>query len=703
MISRRLLMLGAAALKTGNTSLAAWVLRNSHDPEARSIAGLALSGGYAYRITSDADVATVNAAAATMAAGAKIGVQRGITLRTMLNLTANNLTVEAYGSGAQPLFDASNVVDPATWTKTAGLTNVYQTTIALDGGSKSLGNCWADDAFLTQVTSTALCDSTAGSAYVSDWTATSATLYVHTATGASPASDGHAYSYSSRWHGVKLTGTGCTVRGIKTRRSAHQDGSLVTYGENCTWDTCRIEDGARHASLAGCGLVALNCYWYRARNDLEAGQSANQLVVNQATVSGKSYSTTGCTFDGGDQPNVSALSNHGADNTALFASITHSSCTFINQAQCGDAHATTHTLDTCTFTNCVQGPYVGTNGATLLVKNCSGSVSTVFKNDTATGVTVTVQNNSWTPPICGTGVYRADSAGPSTGNTYNFTNETIYSTGATSGTGDVVRIADGAVNLSGLNVGPNLFGLKALHNLRLGFGGGTVTLTANDNHYPFGRDFIINGTTYATFALYQAGTTQDSRSDVNGTGGVGGSTSVFFADNFNRADENLEASANWTRNGGAAAQAGVRSNQLAMIGTTQTAYTCPDTTKTQLWVRGNVASLPGTPSSMPLAIIVDVNNWLALRWSAAQIQFEKCVAGTISQVGVVNTTVNVGDQLMLVKDGNVATVYVNGAVTIINGQSYAATTLDPATKAGTVARGSVLNPAIDNFEVGRAA
>ncbi|WCD56234.1 hypothetical protein [Caulobacter phage BL94] len=660
--------------------------------------------GYAYVIRSDADVAMVNALGA-LASGTKIGVLSGQTYRTQLTRADDGLIIEAVGGGAKPLFDASEVIASNAWTKTGGLTNVYQTTITLDGGSKSLGNCWADDAFLTQVTSTAACDAMPGSAYIADWTATTTTLYVRTATGVAPGVDGKAYSYSKRWHGIKLTGAGCTVRGVRTRRNAHQDGSMVCTGENATWIDCRIEDGCRHASLAGAGAALIGVYHYRSRNDLEAGQSANLFVCNQPAILGKSYSTQNCTWDGGDQPNVSALSNHGGTASDRWTSITHTDDSFINCTQCGDAHAISQIIDGCTFTNCTQGPFIGTNNIGLTIKNCSGSLNQVWKNDASTGVTVTCQDNTWTPTTIGTGLYRADSAGPTSGNTYNFTRETVYSIGATSGTGDLIRVADGAVNISTINVGPNLFGLKLLHNMRVGFNGGAVTLAANDNHWPFGRDFIVNGTTYATFSAYQTGTGQDAAGDTNGTGGQGGASSVFFSDNFDRADENLEASANWTRQGGSTGAAGVRSNQLAMLGTgSPTAYTSPDTTKTAHWARGIVKSVPGTPGPFPIAVrVVDSSNFIGVRWSGSQGQVWKCVAGTLSQIGTWTATISVGDQIMLVAEGTGVTVYQNGALTSINGLAYAAAALDTATKCGTAARASVLNPAIDNYEVGRAA
>lgn len=636
------------------------------------------------------------------AAGKRIGVMGGSVFRTSVTLTGDDIKVvgRPIGDGAKPLFDDSKTI--AAWTPHATLANRWQATLTLPGNIKILGNAWLNDDFIAQTTSEAA-TSAATPLYVSGWTATSATAtYYSTVDPNTLIAAGSVFTHSYS-HGLFIDGDRPSVIGIRTRRNGHQDGSLRLTGEDIYAEDCDVEDGCRHAMIAGAGAEFVRTRFYRARNDLEAGQSANLLVVNQSEVESEGYTTTDCIFDGGDQPNVSALSNHGSPDTDRFASITHSGDTFINCKQCGDAHADEQLMENCTFTNCAQGPFVGTGGVSLIIRTCSGSLDQVFKNDAAANVTITCEGNTWEPTTLGTGLYRADST--ASGNTYNFVNETIHTDGATSGTGDLIRIAAGTVNRSGMNVGPNLFGLKLLHIMRLGFNGGTVTLTSNNNHDPFGRDYIVNGTTYATFSAYQAGTGQDAASATDGTGGVGGSSAIFFSDDFTRANQNLEASTDWTRQTGTqstAAAATVSSNQLALVGTNRTAYAAPDTGQADHWAEIELGTIPGTPGPFPVAVrIVDSDNFLAFRCSASQGQVWKCVSGTLNQIGTVTATFSTGDKVRLLAEGTAVTLYHKDAVTSINGLAYAASALDSATKNGIAARASALSPAADNFRSGR--
>jgi hypothetical protein len=261
-------------------------------------------------------------------AGLRIGVRRGTSYRQQLTLTGAAVYVGAYGDGPLPLFDASDLI-PDGWTATAGRTNVWQRGITLPGTAGHLGNAWNGNTFLVQVASIAACESTPGSFFVTSWTTANSTIHINSATDP----NGGAWSYSARSFGLTINGNSAVVEDIRTRRNAHQGGSITLYGNDCIARRLRIEDGARHAMYAYAGLVAEDCYFFRGRNDLEAPGSANSLVVNEPIVAGKRYRTVRCTFDGGDTPLYTGPQNHGADANELFEQIDHIDPVFINVVQ----------------------------------------------------------------------------------------------------------------------------------------------------------------------------------------------------------------------------------------------------------------------------------------------------------------------------------------------------------------------------------
>lgn len=634
----------------------------------------------------------------TLDDGTRVGIAGGSNFSLGLDVIGNDLLISSYGPGPRPHFNCAESLSSGGWIKTEGRTNVYQRTITLPNSVKAKGNIYEDGIALTQVTTLDACDATPGRAYVTDWTAASATLYLHPTGSSNPASNGKAYSYTRYLRGIFVDGDRAKVIGIHTSKNAHQDGSLVTTGEDCIWQNCLIEDGCRHAALAGAGLHATSCTFKRASNTLEPPTS-NLLVINQTAVLGKSYRLTRCVFDGENGNAVTAVSNHGANAADLFSTCYQEQCTYKDLVLGVSIVSDDLIISDPVLQNVTQFALFGANGAKVTIVDGSGTCNQLIKAESnRTGITTVLTRGSYTIPVLSTFGFVNYEATSGT-NAVNVTDLTAFIQ-SYSGNGDFFRVKHGTITRSGVNIGPNT--PTTLNRIdRLGQDGGTGTLVASNNRFPYGASYLINGTTRSLSSV-KANLSQEIGTTADGNGGVPSNVGqVFFSDEFDRADENLETNANWIRLGGAAGQAAVRSNQLAMIGTTQTAYYVPSIGQTDFFVEFTIAQVPASGASFPVAFrIVDQNNFLGIRWSSTQFQAFRCVANVFNGFATVNQPPNVGDVVRVVVKGLVCTCFVNEIQ--IFSTSYGAAAMDNSHLAGCVPRSAALNPAIDSFRYGYA-
>lgn len=130
------------------------------------------------------------------------------------------------------------------------------------GGSYSRGttlpagagfvNVWEDGGFMTLAASQAACASTPGT-YFPTAHVGAITLYIHPASG-DPAANGRVYEITARPTGIHLTGAGCTVKGIHTRRNFSESGSLV-MGNGAQMIDARASEGGKHNAFFAFGRV----------------------------------------------------------------------------------------------------------------------------------------------------------------------------------------------------------------------------------------------------------------------------------------------------------------------------------------------------------------------------------------------------------------------------------------------------------------
>lgn len=176
---------------------------------------------------------------------------------------------------------------------------------------------------------------------------------------------------------------------------------------------------------------------------------------------------------------------------------------------------------------------------------------------------------------------------------------------------------------------------------------------------------------------------------------------VAFTDSFTRADENLEANANWTRVDGTAGWGAVRSNALACLttDTTGAAFQCPDTGVLNHYVQAKLLTVTASSGPFLCCRLADRNNFVGFRYDQAsnRIELYRRNAGVLTSLAPVAITCVVGDVMKLQMDGATGwSLYKNGAL-VDSGSSSGIATLN-STRCGVVMRSVSTNPWVDDFE-----
>lgn len=649
-----------------------------------------------------ASVAPLNALG-SIPAGSVIGIRRGSVFKQNLSRTENNLSIVGFGStSAGPaIFDGSDAIPTSAWSLTSGQTNVYQCTVTLPGNVKMSGNVWDSNSntALIQTTSIANVAATPGSAYMSNWQGTSSTLYVQLSDSSNPASNGRTVSYSARLQGITLTGTNPTLDGVTAERCGHQDGNVGLYGTGATARNFQAIGGSRHGALFGPNVTFSNAQFISGFDDLE-GSSANGCVIFAATVAGMTVTTQGNLYDGTWGRGFTGIDYHGASTSDLFGVVTHLNEIFLNCQQGVTAKASNATITGASFTN-VNSMISLSGGAVTIQNSVAGGTcyNLITYNPSLTAdVSATSTGNTFTIPTLGfsslVAAYRSDV----TASNFNLTiNEDTVTIQAANATYDFIRVAKGTLNVQNLKVLPALGNpAPRLYNLGTSVAaGGVITLgTIDNNTYPFGTQFQMNGTLYTTLAAWQSATGKDTHSTVAQPQPTG-------SDNFQRADSYLDGTTPYIVLG-TANQIGVRSNACAFLGTTQTVYAIPLSSPNH-YVRCTVAAVPATGNAFPLAVrVIDQNNWIGVRWSSgSKYQVYKCVSGTLTSIGSGNVTPAIGDDVVFCAQGSRVYLYVNG-VNIGGVLDITSTGLLTQKYVGMVARGATQNPMLSYLEWGNA-
>lgn len=172
---------------------------------------------------------TLTALTALAGNGSILALARGSYWRDTLDIgIKRTVTVVPYGTGAAPVIDGADIL--TGWTKTGGLTNVWQKTLAYPKVANGQYIAWEDGISMLATTSTALVDAVAGKFYVNTAGA-NPIFYIHASDSADPNSNGKLYEGNVRNYVVSLAGDGINsvgnnVVGVVGTRSVGNDGSI---------------------------------------------------------------------------------------------------------------------------------------------------------------------------------------------------------------------------------------------------------------------------------------------------------------------------------------------------------------------------------------------------------------------------------------------------------------------------------------------
>lgn len=196
-----------------------------------------------------------------------------------------------------------------------------------------------------------------------------------------------------------------------------------------------------------------------------------------------------------------------------------------------------------------------------------------------------------------------------------------------------------------------------------------------------------------------------NNADQTMTLAFGASASVFFRDDFTRADQDLGARADWrfAPDGGGDGRftdIAIRSKMLAIFNTGNggAAYVSPDCGFADHYVQATVASTPAGHNGMLACRITNPSNLIGVEFTNKRISLYERTNGVFKELGLVDARPVVGDVIRLEIKGASAAVKKNGVVII--GQKVTAATKARSTWAGVLSRNLAVNPWIDNYESG---
>lgn len=186
------------------------------------------------------------------------------------------------------------------------------------------------------------------------------------------------------------------------------------------------------------------------------------------------------------------------------------------------------------------------------------------------------------------------------------------------------------------------------------------------------------------------------------TGAFQSLLSGIFTDNFNRADENVNANAAWLLISGVATGVQIASNVIKANDTAGagSAVAAGDMGSPDHYVQAMNNLSAGAGSSFLVARLMDYNNWVGVRYNPTSTQFEvyQRLGSTLTSLGSYVYAGGAGKIMRLEVVGNTAALKVEG-VTVLSGLVFSPKIL--SSRAGINARSTVVANLLDNFECGK--
>lgn len=180
---------------------------------------------------------------------------------------------------------------------------------------------------------------------------------------------------------------------------------------------------------------------------------------------------------------------------------------------------------------------------------------------------------------------------------------------------------------------------------------------------------------------------------------------VFFRDDFERADQDMGASANWRLAAQDDAEStpgdiAIRNGKLAIFNTSNggVAYASPDCGFSDHYVQATVAQVPRDDNGILACRMTNADNFIGVEFKKDRVSLYERTKGAFRELGFMTAPPVPGDAIRLEVKGPYATVKKNGIVII--GPKPTSGTNATSTWCGIVARIVVVEPWIGDYEAG---
>lgn len=442
--------------------------------------------------------------------GKRIGLVKGSTWTEELDITEDNVTIEAVGSGNDPTFNCTDAVAGGAWSKTGGYTNIYQFTGATNyiPSRPVFNSIWEDGTRLPHAASLAALDAAPGSYFVATHTTATPVIYVHATGSGNPASNGKAYIYPTRSCGVdSYETTGTSITGIKVQKNLCTDGGL-RMGLSSLVENCTVEDGNKHNFLGRAGTNWIGC----TANGSYYTSSTSAFVLNENSPNGQTSLFRNCTVT---MPSYLSYANgfYGHMNVSgNFGTITFENCSVSNVVTAYSFSSTALVkYINCSATNCRYDFTTGSAGMTCEITGgtfSSNVASSGCLNDVSFATTWKFDGSTISRTDCQNGLMYSNKA-----SSLRIENCHLTTTKNAAAAQNHVNMSNaGASYYARYNhhTSPNLADGPYMYVIATG-------ATLNSDYNQFARAnfwFNIAGTNYSTVALYQAGKGQDAHSTI---------------------------------------------------------------------------------------------------------------------------------------------------------------------------------------------
>jgi len=174
-----------------------------------------------------------------------------------------------------------------------------------------------------------------------------------------------------------------------------------------------------------------------------------------------------------------------------------------------------------------------------------------------------------------------------------------------------------------------------------------------------------------------------------------------FSDNFNRSNEALDASTNWTKIGASTNTITVDSNSLTTVGTSTVValYAAPDFGRTGQYIEFTLLTVANTGGPFVVLRATDEANWVGVRNATTSFQIYKNVGGTLTFING-QSGLQANDHIRFEAKGTSFRAYINGTLITAGAQTISDSILQTGTLTGPAQRFFAVNNWIDNFKQG---